>query len=487
MVIRHETPPEYDEHDEADYHRKQDLEENQESRPPDGETVRRPMLMLAECFVGGDLEGLVEGCRDLGMPDEWRTGRPDIYSWARQVRRTSRTDGWVDIGAAYPTSRPRQWMEDVPIDLPEDFERLVLKAYSPTPSVVFVIATFILTEGSALLLDDELRTDRFLKLEKRGSITRYLSASHRKSAALEAERARVKESASAWLAQTFAGTFSGDFGLTALPCMEFLTTQLRAPFEDMEERNGWSDYRFLLSIDSDSEAWESESTPGWRLGMPWRPKDDNWTIVVGCRDRSGGHEEPEADSGDERGSDDAPATTDTDCLKPLVNDERALEQYLGGLLIRFAAFCLIVKYEEAFGTLRDQLASPIPQTSHAITQLDAAQHTLSTLSFDASLVATELRAWASDEGRWRRETLEPTPAAAWKREHYPDHPNLLQLLGENVTGRADWVLDLEPRLRDQLVIRTSMLATSADLRLQRIVLGSSIVALVVACVSLIIR
>lgn len=476
MPRNHETPPSYEQLDstEPEFWRELDRKENEASRPPAGECVGRPVLMVAECFVGGDLQGLVDGCRELGMPEGWATGRPDIYSWSQQVRRTRDTGGWVAIGSGHQSSQKREWLDDVPMDLPVDFKRVQMKAFSPTPSVVVLIATFDLTDQSSQLLDEELRTDRFLQLETRGSATKYHSAAHRKGAAVRAERERVRASASTWLAQTFAGTMSRDFGRTTLPSVEFLTTRKRAPFVDHEDdRQSVADYRYLLSIDGDFDAWECAETPGWRIGMPWRTVDDEWTIVVG------GLHDPkrrETNAGDGGQGETAPT--------PKITDTSSLRNYFDGLLLRFTAFCLLTQYEGAFGGLRDQLASSPSLSGRALRRLEAAQETLTTLAFDASLVANELHAWATDDRRWAYKTIEPKTAAEWKRERVPDYPTLIALFGQNIVLKSKWILDMEPRMREELTARSSLMATAAALRLQQIVLGISILALVVALVGL---
>lgn len=258
MGINHEVPPAYEnldgmERSDVQFWRERDIEENWDSKPPEGEAIGRPVVKVAECFVGGDVQALVDGCRALGIApaDNFiRTG--DVYTWVEQVRRTSRTGSWVDVGAGHTRAQERAWADDVEMDLPEDFERVVLKAFSPRPSVVFLVATFVLTPEAAAGVDDELRTNRFLRLDKRGRFTIFASAAHRKGDAVRAERARVIEAASAWVAQTFAGTLSRDFTGTTLPSIEFLTTQINEPFTDPQPsgRAGRSDYTTLLSIDS---------------------------------------------------------------------------------------------------------------------------------------------------------------------------------------------------------------------------------------------
>ncbi|WP_353953185.1 hypothetical protein V6K52_07080 [Knoellia sp. S7-12] len=473
MVIKHDPPPRYEEllpeGGEIDFWRWRDEQENEESTPPLAESIGRPCIQVAECFVGGDVQGLVEGCRALGINAESRMAAgQDLFGWVEQVQRTSRAGGWLYIGAGHRRDIERKWMDDVPLDLPEDFDRVILKAFSPTPSLVFLVGTFILRAESALGLDDQLRTNRYLRLEKRGRMTAYVSATHRKIEEVRLERSRVVESASAWVAQSFAGTFARDFGLAALPGIEFLTTTLTEPLRDshMSGLARMNHYTHILSIDRNFDSWESAETPGWRFAQPWHASDVSWTMVAACRLSEVDADEPSMP-------------------KPHPNEIHRLAETFDGFVIRWAASCLLVQYEGSLGALRDQLASAQTQR-RALDVLDATHTTLTTVSFDASLVATELQQWASDDFRWRDESIEPITADGWRQGGEEKYPPLLQILAENVVDRSRWILDLEPRIRDQLVSRTSILAISTDLRLQRIVLTVSLVALVVACISLVI-
>jgi len=231
----------------------------------------------------------------------------------------------------------------------------------------------------------------------------------------------------------------------------------------------------MLSIDSAFDAWETREAPGWRIGLPWRSTDATWTIVAACR-----LPKP-ADTEDRNDSEENSSAPDPHPSKVV-----ELGWSFDGLLIRFAAFCLLAQYERIFGALRDQMASSGTEQT-ALEMLASAHTTLTTLSFDASLVATEFKQWASDEFLWRHESIEPKTATPWKQEREPDYPPLLKVFADNINDRAAWILDLEPRIRDQLVSRTSILAVSADLRLQRVVLTVSLIALVVACLSLVLQ
>lgn len=480
MAIHHEDPPAYEDledlrADSAEYWRNTDIEENEASTPPEGEVIGRPVIKVAECFVGGDIQGLVDGCRALGIsPGEKIFGPGNVYEWVKQVRRTSRTGGWVDVGSGHSRSSKQSQLDSILMDFPTDFSMVHLRAYAPTQSIVVLVGTFVLCPGVANALDDELRTNRYLRLHKKGQFTQFSTAVHRKSDALRTERTRVIESASTWLAQTFAGTLSSDFPGSDLPSIEFLTTRMHQPFTESDAkpagRPGRSHYTDLLSIGSPFEVWVSSEIPGWRLGLPWRSDDAQWRIVAACRSTMTDDE----------------LHNDVETPKPAPHEWYHLDDYFDGLLIRLTAIYLLVQYEHAFGDLRDRLATADSEQT-ALQTLDTAHRTLTTLSFDASLVANELKRWAADDYRWPADCIEPYREDPWDLDPDPTRKpeKLLETFQVNMTERADWLLDLEPRIRDQLVSRASVLAAGADLRLQRIVLSVSLLALVIALLSLV--
>lgn len=166
MAVVHENRPEYPA-PEGDFDRELDERQNESTRLPSGEDVQRRVLQVSECYVGGDLDRLVEGCKALNIEPDNPFGGPDIYEWADSVRRTSSTGGWVVAASLYRQGTERKWMDDIAADLPEDFDRVRLKAMSPIPSVVVLLATFTLSYESANALNDELNTNRYLRIDTR--------------------------------------------------------------------------------------------------------------------------------------------------------------------------------------------------------------------------------------------------------------------------------------------------------------------------------
>src|SRR5680860_853451 len=86
MGTSHELPPAYAamdgmERSDAQFWRERDIEENRDSTPPEGEAIGRPVIKVAECFVGGDVQALVDGCRALGIaPADNLMRRSDVYT-----------------------------------------------------------------------------------------------------------------------------------------------------------------------------------------------------------------------------------------------------------------------------------------------------------------------------------------------------------------------------------------------------------------------
>jgi hypothetical protein len=191
--------------------------------------------------------------------------------------------------------------------------------------------------------------------------------------------------------------------------------------------------------------------------------------------------EPEGDAED--GVEPAPDPR----LDPMPSRTHRLGETFDGLLVRFALSCLIVQYEQKLGRLRDDVATNTAggtSIRSAVEVVDRVRQTVSTLSFDASLVAHDLIAVSGDASRWTWEVIEPLPLAAYRQSDDGESASLVSFYAKSVAHRATWVLDLEQRVREQLVLLGSLDATSANLRLQKVVLWVSLVALAVAGVTL---
>lgn len=126
--------------------------------------------------------------------------------------------------------------------------------------MVVLTAVFELTSDAASALDDELRTRRYLRLERSGKLTHFLSARHRKLDALATERSRVLASAQSWLAASLPGTLIEDFGGRDMPAIEFITTRLAHPTEeDKDDAQARVD-----KVKGYAVYWDS--TPTWTRG-----------------------------------------------------------------------------------------------------------------------------------------------------------------------------------------------------------------------------
>lgn len=474
MPIEHESVPEYPE-DEKDYHREQDVKENRETTPPKGEVVGHPALMMAECYVGGDLASLTSGLRALGHQPQNNYDPDDYFAWAEAVRRTSNAGGWTRAGAYYRRGSEPAWMGEHEIDMPEDFDRIDLRAYSPTPAIVVLVAVFQLAGDAANFLDDELRTNRYLRLDVEGRFTSFVSAAHRKREAVSHERLRIRESARSWLSQQVPGTLARDFEGATLPTIDFISTRLTRPFEEAADPSGVrDDYRSILSIGQDHQVWESESHRGWRLAMPWRAGDDDWTLVAGAID------DPAFKySGQARGNDE---------VNPHPRAIPAFHDYFGDLLVRWALVRLAASYVERLASIRDSIASTPERRwsgrNHKPTRgsLRLASSVIATTSFDAAVVANETAEMVDKTWRWMREVGLWVPVEQWAKDRA--EASLFEDLGEGLKSRCEWIADLEARLRDQLLATTNLEVAAVSISLQRQVFWITVIAVAIAVVTL---
>lgn len=472
MAIEHEDVPDYDE-DEREFHIAQDKDENRDTTPPEGEVIGRPALMLSECYVGGDIEHLTAGLRALGL-DHHNTFEPDDYfAWATAVRRTSNSGGWTRAGRFVREGGTKKWMGERPVPMPADFARVSLRAHSPTPAIVVLVATFELSVDASQSLDDELRTRRYLRVETEGRVTRYASAAQRKHEAVLNERVRVRESARSWLVDHMPGTLTRDFDGLALPSIDFITTRQVRPFED-SPNPATGDHRFLLSIDTEHEAWESSSHKGWRLALPWRTADDDWTLVAGAVD------DPAFEYSGQAAGDDH--------VHPHPRAVPKYHDYFDGVLIRWALLRLATAYEAQLAEVRDSIAATsrprrLTRRRDRRASLNLATSVLTTTSFDASVFAHEVGQMAATDWRWQRDVGAWTPVEEWVRQRSED--GLAEVFGHNLERRCEWIADLEARLRDQLLATTNLEVASLNIMLQRRVFWLTVVAVAVAVATLI--
>lgn len=488
MAVVHEDRPEYPD-PEGDFDRELDERQNESTRLPSGEDVQRRVLQVSECYVGGDLDRLVKGCKALDIEPDNPFGGPDIYEWADSVRRTSSTGGWVVAASLYRRGTERKWMADIAADLPEDFDRVRLKAVSPIPSVVVLLATFTLSDVSANALNDELNSNRYLRIDTVGRGFRRHTAFHRKQAAIAHERTRVREAASQWVARVFPGTMIADFKKASLPAIEVITTKLAAPFtrpqlpdvpvEEISSR--LEDYRYLLSIDVEGDAYTGSSTPDWKIATSFRPDDDPWTIVCG-------HKLTVDESPRDGVTFGGPYT-----------DDHFIENRFGGLMVRWAIKCLIECHEGTIAQLRDDLArNPTREKSRwtfikqvgqnalrteTIDSLERASKLLSNTIFDATIVSNEVGKWVSNDRRWTYELDEYKQIHDWG-DGQVDEFFFDKMLRTSLEDRAEWFGETIPLLRSELELRASIESTAANFRLQQIAMVLAILAIFISVVAI---
>ena len=489
MAVVHEDRPEYP-GAEGEFDRELDDRQNESTKLPAGEDVQRRVLQISECYVGGDLDRLTQGCKALDIKPDNPYGGLDIYAWADSVRRTSSTGSWVLVANLYRQGTEKKWIDDIAAELPEDFDRVRLKAISPMPSIVVLLATFTLSDRSSNALNDELNTNRYLQIETIGSIHRYHSAIHRKQKEVAEERNRVRTAASKWLAHTFPGTIISDFKRDSLPAIEVITTKKADPFsrQDLTDlpaediSNYLEDYRYLLSIESDTYAYTSSYNSDWKIATNFRPHDDPWTIV--CARKLTAEESPQSNI----------------TFGGHYTDDHFIENYFGGLMVRWAIKCLVECYEGTVTQVRDDLArSPavnkrrwniikqIVQNSLRTQTLESLERTsriLNNTIFDATIVSSEVEKWASNDSRWNYELDEYKQTRDWG-DGQIDELYFDKMLRTSLKDRAEWFGETIPLLRSELELRASIESTAANFRLQQIAMVLAILAIGISVVAIV--
>ncbi len=143
-----------------------------------------------------------------------------------------------------------------------------------------------------------------------------------------------------WIAEHLSGTFAAGIAKAGMPTVETFVCDLATPFE-RQDFKGHTDYRMVLDIDNDSDAYMSPSLPGWRLSA-WgaRAPDEPFVLRLGARWTDVNNEELSAYGGASQ-----------------IALARRLTHPLFTFSTRFALQCLCSGYEEHLSDIRDRIAS----------------------------------------------------------------------------------------------------------------------------------
>jgi hypothetical protein len=423
--------------------------------PPEIERVTTHAVWAVEIYTPLHAARMVERLRALGVD----TDRSHLHPPSDSVRRGRSFPlggSWVNLGMLVPRDREGwAFFDRIAADLPSGVRAAFPTVWTVTSSLSALVLQFVLEDERAGEVERVARRNDFEakgRLLPGGRVT-VDPPDNVKQAAIDDARHGLRSLPVEWIGEHVPGAFTARGGAT-MPTAELVTTEVGAPLAE-EERG--VEYMRFLGLGWDPFAWRSDELKEWRLSFDW---EDRSLIVAGRRSDVVG-----AGQLEHRGSDESWA------MAGVAND------YLRKDLVIWAAARHLVECHDRLSAIRDAgqgLASDWLPTF----RLKKIGREFLRDSLDARTAAAELKRFAADRQWFTHD------AAEWTGIGRLSDRDLLQSFREGIRANANAVLSAEERLRDGLLVESTILSAVANLRVQRWVLGLTALALVAAAVSL---
>ena len=455
----------------SDVIKARDPQANAECRVPDGDALSLSSVTLVEAFTPSTIHHLQEALPSLARDSD------KAAEFVQRLRASSTGYGSLELG---PVSSERRWGSIEDRTLPADIAAAWLRVELLTPSLTFLVATFSLRETAGDLASSTrvVRASRTTDVQVtvrgrfgplRGQIPwsrpRDFVVSHmledvRRQHAQEINErmGSVAASCARWLRDRAEGSFAAQ-GADRVPRIRLVLTGKAEPF--------------------------GATPPGWlglvglHSGVYWKPPDPSpWRLVTDRRVLTVASRRGRVLA---TGAADATGEDTTNwVIAQRWQDEMSLFCAL------WASGQLVDEYEDRVGKLRDSVAESRPD--RPVREARRVNKLLVSTSFDGTVVAADLRHLSKDPFLYSQ-TLrfdEVTPFDAQRAKAgivVPPFNDNLRATHRDLCAR---LVDDLAEVRAVIVASVQLMGVESTIRLQRVAIFLSVVAVVVATVALVV-
>lgn len=458
------------------YSGRHDADDNRDTRIPDGEQVRVPVIWLTELYTPTTLDGLVSGLpRLMAKAGDQHPERGDIVEWVKDARRRG-GGSWRMLSNVLPAGSGVLSPDRITDDLPGGVASVTLGIYTLTSTVTAVTAAFRVREehaGELLAIVNQDVSTRSTLLP--GGSYKISDVRWQKRAAAERWSENLRGEAARWLAERLPGSFhSLDPGQP--PTIELLLTEQQRPWDrpaaGTAGSRGWT---HLLDLEDLDEYWQCITMPWLRLRERrfhgWNPGPRHLLTLAGLR--------PDLLAAFPA----AHAATENAMLDQAIY---LLHLHVVPLANRWALTALLHELDEQLAETRDLAERATGKRSpRALTQV---QRQLISIGLDSQIVAADIVRYASDERSWRYDVLDFSqilpPALTEHLSPAPaPEPSLAESLRQGQLDHGATVTQNEADMRDLISSSAQLTAAAENIRLQRRVSWLTVVSLIVAAIA----
>lgn len=446
--------------------RARDTKANEVGRLPEGEHLQLAGLLLVELFGPSMITNLLEGIRAVHISPFATPGR-DPIEWINRTRgRTS--EAFTGLGMWRPPGRSAVAASGV-VALPPGVIAVFPTLHAVANGVTALAVHFAFDDDHASSVGQALQADYETQFVPQAAERPRRTRSSRDSGfgysiktpdilrreAAERALTILGDACGSWMKDHFPGSFAASAG-GQLPGARFLVTELAEPLKAAGALPGSAGLG-AVGLAGSPLAWSFPEWPPARLRLPGGFYDGHSRSLTVAVRRS-----------------------DALVGRPGFPDDTnwSIGQYaaelVSGLTVRWSMIEVLAAYRERTALLRDSIARPA--SGRPIRDIRLRRQLLAADALDSATVRARITELARDPDRFAWNVIEPVRTVGKE----PTTEQLLELMRSNLLEQAE-LFEREQQLVMQTLTADSELAgVISSIRVQRIALVVSLIALLVA-------
>lgn len=257
--------------EDKNYYRERDAESNAKSALDENVSLRLGCIMVSEIFGPNEIATLYGGLEKIG----WDRARAPIgdesnIDWLKKQRLYG-SEGRMPLGRIHRHEEAKKYIGvRYTAEFPRQFSYLLVTISQLTPSATCLSVGFVLNDEAALeyknAINEPAKTTRVPK--RRSRAYSIMGVEHVKEERVRRVRQRYRNIGIDWLSKNFPGFFSAHSENSQFPTAEFLLLEGFTPFDkDAPRDRSWEHWSRFVNIEHDFQSWTCSSVPSLKFSF----------------------------------------------------------------------------------------------------------------------------------------------------------------------------------------------------------------------------